>query len=238
MANSSFTAGWVDRWWGRDATVLEPPVQLRRPGPKEPVILSVGRFFAAGRGHAKKQIEMVEAFRRLGTAAEGWELHLAGGCSPEDHSYLQAVRVAAAGLPVHLHVDLSGAELDALYARASFYWHATGLDEDLDADPVRAEHFGITTVEAMSAGAVPIVIDAGGQPEIVRDGVDGLLFTDLAGLVDRTRALLADPDRRAELSRAARQRAARYGLASFGERLTGLVDEVIDSPENRPTGRA
>ena len=77
-----------------------------------------------------------------------------------------------------LHVDSSGAELDALYRGAAVYWHATGLDEDIDDDPVRAEHFGITTVEAMSAGAVPVVIAAGGQPEIVRDGVDGFLFGD------------------------------------------------------------
>ena len=180
----------------------------------------MGRFFAPVSGHAKKQLEMVEAFRRLcDGGAEGWELHLVGGCGPEDRAYLDEVRAAAEGLPVVLHVDASGAEVDRLYRRASIYWHATGLGEDLDADPVRAEHFGITTVEAMSAGAVPVVIAAGGQPEIVRDGVDGLLFTDLDGLVAATRELIADPARREGLAASARARAEGYGLEAFGVRL-------------------
>ena len=227
VANSAFTARWVEEWWQRRPEVLEPPVGLRTPGEPGPLILSVGRFFAPGRGHAKKQLEMVEAFRRLGPEAEGWELHLVGGCAPEDRSYLADVRAAAAGAAVVIHVDAPGAELDALYRRASVYWHATGLGEDLDADPVRAEHFGITTVEAMSAGAVPIVIAAGGQPEIVRPGVDGLLFEDLDGLVAATRRVLADPVLRTRLATSAMERAQHYGLEAFGVRLDELVASVV-----------
>ena len=122
-----------------------------------------------------------------------------------------------------LHVDASGAEVDRLYREASIYWHATGLGEDLDADPVRAEHFGITTVEAMSAGAVPVVIAAGGQTEIVRDGVEGSTFTDLDGLVRATRALVDDPALREQRSAAAVDRAQQYGLERFGERLDAFV---------------
>ena len=169
VANSTYTQRWIDRWWGRPSVVLEPPVRLRRPATKDPIILSVGRFFAPGRGHAKKQLELVETFRELVAAGVtgGWQLHLVGGCSPLDTPYLDQVRAAAAGLDVVFHVDATGAELDDLYGRAALYWHATGLEEDVDADPVRAEHFGITTVEAMSAGAVPVVMAAGGQPDIV-----------------------------------------------------------------------
>jgi glycosyltransferase involved in cell wall biosynthesis len=223
VANSAFTRRWIREWWSRDSEVLEPPVGLRAPGPKDPLILSVGRFFASGRGHSKKQVEMVQAFRRVHERAPGWELHLVGGCGPDDRSYLDAVRTAAAGLPVVVHVDASGAELESLYRRASIYWHATGLDEDVDVDPVRAEHFGITTVEAMSAGAVPVVMDVGGQPEIVRDGVDGLLFHDLDGLVGRTIGLVGDRRARAHLAQAAEARAERYGLEAFGARLERLV---------------
>ena len=226
-ANSAFTASWVRRYWQRDSEVLEPPVHEREPGEKEQIVLSVGRFFAPGRGHSKKQLEMVEAFARLGSAADGWQLHLVGGCSPEDAAYLDEVRAAAAGLDVVVHVDVPGAELDDLYRRASIYWHATGLDEDLEDDPVRAEHFGITTVEAMSAGCVPIVIDAGGQPEIVRDGIDGLLFHDLDGLVRATRRVLADAELRAGRAAAAMRRSRRYGLDAFAGRLTALVGRVV-----------
>ena len=81
-----------------------------------------------------------------------------GGCGPEHRPYLDEIRSAAEGLPVTLHPEASGAELRDLYGRASIFWHAAGLGEDPDRHPDRFEHFGITTVEAMSAGAVPVVI--------------------------------------------------------------------------------
>ena len=226
VANSSFTQRWIDRWWGRTSVVLEPPVRLRSPGQKEPIVLSVGRFFAAGRGHAKKQLEMVQAFGELVASggADGWELHLVGGCSSVDAPYLETVRCAAAGLPIVFHIDASGAELEGLYGRASIYWHATGLGEDLDADPGRAEHFGITTVEAMSAGAVPVVLAGGGQVDIVHDGVDGLLFTTSTELVSLTRRLMADPAERSRLGAAASENASRFGFLAFGARFDDLVE--------------
>jgi glycosyltransferase involved in cell wall biosynthesis len=190
------------------------------------MILSVGRFFAPGRGHAKKQLELVKAFRSLGGVAAGWELHLAGGCSPEDEPYLDEVKSEAEGLAVVFHVNATGSELDDLYRRASIYWHATGLGENLDDDPVRAEHFGITTVEAMSAGAVPIVINAGGQPEIVRPGVDGYLFDTAEDLVQLTASVILDSALRSAIGESSIERAKRFDIASFGGRLKELIDDV------------
>ena len=236
VANSAFTQRWIERWWHRSSTVLEPPVRLRSPGPKGRMILSVGRFFAPGRGHAKKQLELVQAFAsfvRTGHAA-GWELHLVGGCDPIDQAYLDEVRDAAIGLPVEFHVDASGAELDALYRRAAIYWHATGMGEDIEADPVRAEHFGITTAEAMSAGAVPVVMAAGGQTDIVRAGIDGFVFRDLDGLVSATVDLVLDPALCRRLSDSAVVRAERYGFDQFARRLLALVETVADR-DRRPT---
>ncbi len=221
---SAFTSDWISRLWRRPSLVVEPPVTMRTPAAKEPIVLSVGRFFGEERGHSKKQLEMVRAFGRLGAVAKGWTLHLVGGCAEIDAPYLAEVRRAAEGLDVVLHVDASGAELDALYSRASIYWHATGLGDDLTARPERAEHFGITTVEAMSAGAVPVVHDAGGQPEIVRDGVDGFVFRDVDELLDRTRRLLADDELRSSLSASAIERAQRYSTERFAARFRALVD--------------
>lgn len=225
VANSAFTQGWIQRWWKRESVVLYPPVGLQVAGPKEPIILGVGRFFAPKAGHSKKQLEMVEAFRDLVArdGAPGWTLHLVGGCSEVDRPYLDQVRAAAAGLPVELHVDAPGAELADLYARASVFWHATGLGEDPETHPDRLEHFGISIVEAMSAGAVPVVLGVAGPAEIVAPGVHGCHFSDLAGLVAATEALVADPDERARLSAGAVERARHFGLDAFAERLEHLV---------------
>ena len=159
VANSRFTASWVRRWWSVDSEVLYPPVSMQARGAKGPVILNVGRFFAAEQGHSKKQLEMVHAFRTLvDRGLRGWTLHLVGGCEGVGRPYLERVRAAAAGYPVDIHVDASGDDLAALYAQASIYWHASGMGESPDRHPGRLEHFGMTTVEAMSAGAVPVVI--------------------------------------------------------------------------------
>ncbi|MEX2289329.1 MAG: glycosyltransferase family 4 protein [Mycobacteriales bacterium] len=225
VANSQFTAGWVERLWQRPAVVLHPPVPMRSTGDKDQVILGVGRFFPRGRGHSKKQLELVQVFRRLVDAGlSGWTLHLVGGCSGGGRDYLQAVQAEAAGYPVELHVDASGAELDALYARAAIYWHVAGLGEDPARDPDRFEHFGISTVEAMSAGAVPVVLGAGGLLEIVRDGIDGLHIADLEQLAARTRELVEEPPWRRELASAAAQRARDFSLDAFDARLEELLE--------------
>ncbi|MGQ0431987.1 MAG: glycosyltransferase [Microthrixaceae bacterium] len=223
-ANAEFTQGFVRRWWGVDAEVLYPPVAMQSTGTKKPIILSVGRFFRADRGHSKKQLEMVDAFRSIcESGVDGWELHLVGGCSAEDEPYLNEVIASAAGLPVFIHRDVPGHELRSLYAAASIFWSITGIGEDEREHPARFEHFGITTVEAMSAGAVPVVLAAGGQVEIVRDGVNGAHIRTTQELSDVTAALIADPARLAALRTGAEQRARDFDMNAFGARLRELV---------------
>jgi glycosyltransferase involved in cell wall biosynthesis len=225
VANSAYTRSWTQRMWGRCDGVLYPPVTPVSPKDKEPIILSVGRFFVPGTGHNKKQLEMVRAFRKLASTggATGWSYHLVGGCSPEHRPYLEEVLREAEGLPVEVHADASGAELADLYGRASIFWHAAGLGEDPDRHPDRYEHFGITTVEAMSAGAVPVVIDAAGQAEVVERNRTGMRFSTLDGLVTTTRWLVGADARRAEMSAAARERAHDFAWPSF---VTNVRTEV------------
>ena len=236
VANSEFTAAWVRRWWSADSQVLHPPVTMQRRGAdKAPMILNVGRFFAAEQGHSKKQLELVHAFRTLVDSGEHrWTLHLVGGCEASGRAYLDRVRKAAAGYPVVFHIDASGAELADLYASASIYWHASGMGENPERHPGRLEHFGMTTVEAMSAGAVPVVIGLAGQTETVRDGIDGYHFLRAAELVAHTCRLIADADLRARMGDSAEARAREFSLEAFGERLWAIVDGL---PSRERPGR-
>lgn len=234
VANSEFTAGWIRRLWGRDAAVLYPPVSPQPwvpPDEKEQRILHVGRFFPPGTGHSKRQLELVGAFGSLVRSgrADGWGLDLVGGFDLANvgaAAYVDQVRGAAAGLPVTVHTNASSDVLRDLYRRAALYWHATGLGEDPEIDPDRFEHFGISTVEAMSAGAVPIVIAVAGQIEAVTAGTSGEHFHDVDELVERTAAVIADPERRAHLATGATARAAFFGPGPFADRLEALVAEA------------
>ncbi|HWC67351.1 MAG TPA: hypothetical protein VG478_04730, partial [Acidimicrobiales bacterium] len=109
VANSGFTREWIGRRWGRDASVLHPPVRMRAGGDKEQLIVSVGRFFAEHAGHSKKQLEMVRAFRHLvERGLSGWRLVLIGGCSAEHRDYAMAVKREAIGLPVEVRLNAPG----------------------------------------------------------------------------------------------------------------------------------
>jgi glycosyltransferase involved in cell wall biosynthesis len=240
-SNSRFTAAWVTRLWNRPSDVLYPPVRplSMSTTAKEPIILNIGRFFDPRRGHSKKQLEMVQAFRRLHVSGRvpGWSLHLVGGCSPEDRDYAMAVKREALDLPVHVHLSAPGAVLTDLLARASLYWHAGGLGEDPATHPDRFEHFGISVVEAMGAGLVPVVFGAAGPAEVVRDGVDGHQFHDVDELEELTARLVAQPDERTRLAAAAVERAAAFGPGPFAERLERLVAgmETGDREAIRPS---
>jgi glycosyltransferase involved in cell wall biosynthesis len=228
VSNSVFTQGWVRRLWETETGVLYPPVQLRTPAPKTSTIVSVGRFFANDRGHSKKQIEMIAAFQRLHRSgrADGWELHLIGGCSREDREYGLAARRAAVDGPVFIHFNATGTIVNELLGSASIYWHAAGLDEDPIAHPGRLEHFGIAIVEAMSAGAVPLVLNAGGPAEIVRDRIDGLHFSSSESLICHTASLISDAAWRTALSEAAIARSSEFGFDRFVVHLDALVDSL------------
>jgi glycosyltransferase involved in cell wall biosynthesis len=226
VANSGFTASWVERRWGRPASVLHPQVPAVPALPKEPLIVAVGRFFSPSSGHCKRQLELVRAFRRLHDegGAEGWRLVLLGGCDPEHREYLSAVRREAVNLPVEVRPNASGALVRDLLGRASLCWHGAGLGQDVDARPERAEHFGIAVVEAMSAGAVPVVVGVGGPASTVVDGVSGVHVHDLDGFAAATRLLVADPERLARLADGARRRAVDFQQPAFRARVAELLE--------------
>jgi glycosyltransferase involved in cell wall biosynthesis len=221
-ANSEFTAEWTSRWWGVTPSVVAPPVRRVQSAPtKEPMIANVGRFFDPAHGHSKKQLELVHAFTALEPrpAAAEWRLALAGGCDPTNREYALSVRRAARGHRISVLVNAAGAEVAQLLGKASLYWHAAGYGEDVDRHPHRAEHFGIAVVEAMSAGAVPLVYPVAGPAEVVRHDVDGLHWHTLEELGGLTEGLIADPERWRRLSLAARSRAEDYSVERFRTRL-------------------
>jgi glycosyltransferase involved in cell wall biosynthesis len=226
LANSAFTASWVERLWGRPADILHPPVRPSvRPAAKAPLILVLGRFFDPSFGHSKKQLELLDVFGSLHRSGRlpGWRLAVVGGCDAANREYALAVRRAARGLPVEVHVNADGAVVERLLGEASIYWHGSGLGEDPERHPERFEHFGISVVEAMAAGAVPLVFGAAGPAEIVEDGTNGLHWHTTAELAAATQALVSDEDRLERLSRAAVLRSQSFSADGFAGRLLELL---------------
>jgi glycosyltransferase involved in cell wall biosynthesis len=229
---SKFVQRWVRQYWNREAKVVYPPIDVAAAEPdwqaKRPSILSVGRFFAGS--HTKRHDLMARVFRKLcEEGLRGWDLHLAGSVerNTQDLRYYQDVDQLARGYPVHLHPDVSFDELQRLYREAAIYWHAAGYGVDAEANPERLEHFGMTTAEAMSYGAVPVVLARGGQPEVVRHGIDGFLWTATDELKARTTELVVDPDLRERMGRQARASAFRFSVEEFNRSMLAALDPIL-----------
>lgn len=121
---------------------------------------------------------------------------------------------ARAGENVELRGWVDQSELEGLYARASVYvqasWH---------------EGFGMAIAEAMLAGCVPVVRDAGAMPEVVGDAGVVISGSEPAQIAEGVRrALEAGPEGR----RRARDRVLReFPLATRRERLRGVVERLL-----------
>lgn len=234
VAISRYSAEWASRMWGRGPVVINPPCDdMGPPSAKQKIILHVGRFVAdvgERERHHKGQDVLLETFKGMTDLwRRGWELHFVGhvGADAESAKFAAALVESAAGLPVSFHFGAGLGELRDLYRRAAVYWHATGFGLPAEAYPAGQEHFGITTVEAMSAGAVPVVYGSGGQMEIVTHGADGFCWTDTAELARLTEELANDQTLRERLSRQAVASSRRFGREAFAAGVDRLVELLL-----------
>ncbi|MDX3612830.1 glycogen synthase [Streptomyces europaeiscabiei] len=94
------------------------------------------------------------------------------------------------------------------------------------------EPLGIVNLEAMACGTAVVASRVGGIPEVVEDGVTGLLVSAEDGFEDRlARALdsvLADPRAAARMGEAGRERVVReFGWDAVARRTVQLYEEVL-----------
>lgn len=232
---SEFTKSHVQKLWGRDSTILYPICEdmlLKNPPEKEKIILHVGRFFEnAGNNHHKRQDILLEAFTKLTQLQkDGWQLHFVGSVAEEVGAlkYLIKLMKKSQGLPVYFHFNCSFPELKDLYNKATIYWHATGFGSDPEKQPERQEHFGISTVEAMSTGAIPVVINTAGQKESVIHGQNGFLWSTKKELAEyTTRVAKLSSDQLKPIQSAAIKSAARFNKTAFEKRVDTIFGEIL-----------
>jgi glycosyltransferase involved in cell wall biosynthesis len=224
-ANSEFTATHVAQRWSRQAQVVHPPCEQVPALDKRREIAVIGRFQEPGPGAPyKAQDFLVDTFAGMTDLHRaGWRLVLAGAVRPEDEGYLARVRRAAEGAPIDLRTNLPRTDMRGVIGRAGLYWHAQGVGQDSVRDPETQEHFGISTVEAMSAGAIPLVYGTAGPLEVVR-GVQGVQpWRNRNELEELTRRWTSGiDDRTAEVDHVrerCRRRATEFDPAHFAQRL-------------------
>ena len=231
ICNSYFTKAFIDKKFDADSEILYPPTYFKNDFPKVELkkkknkILNVGRLsvFPDG-GLFKKQDLLIECFKKIiDSGIKDWELVLVVSYLERDKDIVEKLKKQAKGYPIKILENVDLVNLNQIYAESKIYWHASGLGEDLKIHPERAEHFGITTVEAMLNGLVPVVINAGGQKEIVRDSQDGFLFDNEMELIEKTEKLIKDESLLLRIAKKARLKAEEFSTDRFCQRL----DEIF-----------
>lgn len=221
ICNSGYTKKFIDNEFGIDSMVVYPPVETDKlkPMEKDKLILTVGRFSSSSQ--FKRQDLLIDAFKELlKSGARGWRMVIVG--KVEDSQSLKIIsglRSKIKGLPIAIKTDLEHERLRLLYGKSSVYWHAAGYGADLDKFPERAEHFGISTVEAMAAGAIPLSFAAGGQLEIIKNGENGFLWENPAELVAFTGNIINNHELRNRLSMAAVKRSGLFSREMFCRKI-------------------
>lgn len=224
LCYSAYVKKYLDKTFSLSSYVLPPAVTIQNKlkRSKKNIILSVGRYT---RGmNTKKQEFLIDTFRNnYKKHFQGWKLVLIGSVLPSDEQYVEELESRAKGSEITVLKNVTYEMLNEYYADAKIYWHAAGYGEDLEKFPEYAEHFGITTVEAMGYGVVPVVINAGGQPEIVEDKKNGLLWNSESELIEKTGILMKNKDYWQELSRGAKERAAFFSRDRFCKELKKIL---------------
>ena len=114
-----------------------------------------------------------------------WKLVLAGGVL-HGQGYVNKLKNMSDGYNIEIFTNTTHSKLKSLYGQSKIFWHAAGFGLDIDSHPQKAEHFGISTVEAMSSGLVPVVFNGGGLKEIITNKT-GYLWKTIDELIDNTK---------------------------------------------------
>jgi len=227
FCNSVYTKNFIDKKFHIKTSILYPPVDIQfKNVQKENIILHVGRFRVknVSNGDYKKQGFMVEVFSKMvRDGLKNWKFVLATSFPKEAEKEFSLLQKRAEGFPIEFFVNKTNKELWNLYNKSKIYWHASGFGEDLQKHPEYAEHFGISTVEAMGAGCVPVVINAGGQKEIVTEGKNGLLWNTEEELITKTKQVISNPGLMNTLAKEAKVRAGDFSKEKFCKSIHTLV---------------
>lgn len=228
FCNSYFTKYFIDKKLNVNSKVLYPPIKIKKSSvEKENIILHVGRFGVDRNGsNYKKQDVMIGVFKKMMDGGlKDWKFILIIGVKDEDKDKLNKLKQISKGYSIEIMENPSNKILWEHYSKAKIYWHAAGYGEDLQRFPEKAEHFGISTVEAMGAGCVPVVFNAGGQKEIVENDRNGYLWDTLESFISKTNNLIKDEKLLKRISTAAIKRSEIFSGDRFCNDLKNIIRE-------------
>jgi len=213
LTNSSFSARAIQTVYQLKTEVVYPPVDLEmfQPSPhKENLVISVGRF-----NPSKNYESLIEAFSKV---KEG-RCVIAGSARDKlSIKYLRNLRklIKRLGIDykINLIVNCSINVLRDMLSKAKIYVHCAPN-----------EYFGISVVEAMASGCVPIVHRSGGPyTDIINYDEYGFSFTDINELASNISVILTCDGLYKKFSEKALKRSRIFGKEYFKKNIIEILE--------------
>lgn len=217
LTNSEFSRKAIFKTFGVDSTILPPPVdvdifrnQCLASNIRDDSVLVISRF------HPSKKIENAILLAKLLRQNEvGICMNIVGNMPPDGIGYFNYLNdlVRHYGLEdfIRFKINVRFDRLLDLMRRSKVYVH-----------PLPGEPFGISTVEGMSAGIIPVVPDIGGHTEFVPARYQFHTFRQ--GVEAVAAALAAPASERIKLS----QSTQKYSVTSYVKKFQQILVEVMD----------
>jgi glycosyltransferase involved in cell wall biosynthesis len=186
--------------------------------PKDRSILCVGRALRH-KGH----IEAMAAIARVLPSRPEWSARFMVSdpvAADQEPETVQALRDAAKGFNGRIRVDSN-----VPYAEVKAAWESAAVGMVLTTGP---EPFGRTALEALASGAALITSGRGGLAEICGPRAVMVEPSDADGIAAALGQLLDEPERRAELARAGRERVeALFDIRTIARQMDDFIEACI-----------
>lgn len=202
----------VDALAETDATARMAARERLGVAPDRIAIGMVGRM-VPHKGHDL----VIRALSLLGAAGAPFDLFLIGG---DTGAWADELRTLAGRLGLEARVHLPG-----------YHDDVTPLLRGLDVfvQPSRSEALSLSLLEAMSVGLPAVAARTGGMPEVVMDGINGLLFTpeDAHDLAWQLKKLLNAGERQRLGHRALRTQRERFSARTMTDATVSLYRQLL-----------
>ena len=203
IANSTYTQSMIKKYYGRESTVIHPPVEIERFAVKQEAPRR--GFVTAGRQTPYKRIDLAVA------ACTQLKLPLAVIGNGPDHEKL----LKLAGPTISFYDNVSDQQIASYFQQAAAFILPTNIED-----------FGVTAVEALAAGTPVIAYNQGGPRDYVIPGQTGEFFAEQT--VDSLVQTLSTFNPEIYNNQKISDYATQFSTQSFEANIQKLVSDLIN----------